>query len=238
MPYNNAYNQKIAQVLKNMTDSFIANQKKNNEYFNTYGMDISGMNKTASASKVGSGAFDLNSDVEYDIDQGTRIKIGNAHKNPVSGMDDMIGGSGFGAGTFMDTGYSSTLGASSKKTGAGTCKGSKKYIKGGNINSLKLTRKIGGNINPRKIGGKLIPKTEMPSSSMAGGTILGIPQNKVGINIEPKNKKKTGAGMSGGKKINKSKNIKDRSVLVKKIMEEKGLSMINASKYIKEHSLY
>jgi hypothetical protein len=39
-----------------------------------------------------------------------------------------------------------------------------------------------------------------------------------------------GGGMSGG--------VKKRAELVKKIMAEKGLSMINASKYVKEKGLY
>jgi hypothetical protein len=41
----------------------------------------------------------------------------------------------------------------------------------------------------------------------------------------------TGGGASGGGKA-------ERAAIVKRIMKEKGLKMIEASKYVKEHGLY
>lgn len=61
----------------------------------------------------------------------------------------------------------------------------------------------------RVIGGALIDKAQLPSSSMAGG--------KKKKSLNPKMKK--------------------RMEMVKKIMKEKGLSMIEASKYIKSNGI-
>jgi hypothetical protein len=44
----------------------------------------------------------------------------------------------------------------------------------------------------------------------------------------------SGAGMSGGR----AKRSNPRAQIVKKIMKDKGLSMIQASQYVKAHNLY
>jgi hypothetical protein len=59
---------------------------------------------------------------------------------------------------------------------------------------------------------RLVPVANMKASSMAG-------------------QGRSGAGVSGGVK-------KDRRAIVKKVMAEKGLGMIEASKYVKQHGLY
>jgi hypothetical protein len=61
----------------------------------------------------------------------------------------------------------------------------------------------------RKKGGKNMPLGEMVESSVP-----------------------LGAGMSGGKRVNK------RAEIVKKVMREKGMKMIEASKYVKANKLY
>jgi hypothetical protein len=56
----------------------------------------------------------------------------------------------------------------------------------------------------------------------------------------PAGKKPTGKGSARGEARGEARGKKPnaRAVIVKKIMKEKGLSMIEASKYVKEHNLY
>jgi hypothetical protein len=61
-------------------------------------------------------------------------------------------------------------------------------------------------------GGALVPVANMHASSMAG-------------------QGRSGAGVSGGA-------AKDRRAIVKKVMKERGIGMIEASKYVKAHGLY
>ena len=48
----------------------------------------------------------------------------------------------------------------------------------------------------------------------------------------------SGSGHAGGKKSKKSKKKNKRAEIVKKVMREKGMKMIEASKYVKQHGLY
>lgn len=77
-------------------------------------------------------------------------------------------------------------------------------------------------------------------SGMSGGTELGLPDSLAGSGMSGgalvpvanmKASYMAGQGRSGG---GRSK----RAEIVKKIMKEKGLSMIEASKYVKQHNLY
>jgi hypothetical protein len=80
-------------------------------------------------------------------------------------------------------------------------------------------------------------------SGMSGGTELGLPDSIAGGGMSGgalvpvanmKASYMAGQGRSGAGKGGRSK----RAEIVKKIMKEKGLSMIEASKYVKQHNLY
>lgn len=74
-----------------------------------------------------------------------------------------------------------------------------------------IKKKLG--LGRMKKGGMHMPLGEMVESSVPMGAGVGC-------------------GMSGGKKVNK------RAEIVKKVMREKGMKMIEASKYVKAHNLY
>ena len=67
---------------------------------------------------------------------------------------------------------------------------------------------------------KIVPVAQMPAIKVGAGV------SAAGISA---------AGMSAGKKTRKPN---ERNDIVKKIMKEKGLKMIEASKYVKENNLY
>jgi hypothetical protein len=193
----------------------------------------------------------------------------------------LSGGSGYAAGTRLDSGFERTIGA----TGSGM--GSKLYKKGRgqsgglpppeNLNEFpqlgvagpdnlvaeaKVKRVVGGkkgkglkelqsdvnkfdfNRIKQYIGlgkkGKGMKEIKEDLKKAVGGAMYNQTQL---TRLPPKNIDKVvernqmqgvvGGGMSGG-----GDGRKKRAELVKKVMAEKGLSMINASKYIKDHNLY
>jgi len=81
-----------------------------------------------------------------------------------------------------------------------------------------------------------LEKTEKPPAKkegkgMGGSFIASVPAS-IGVQQGPKVKSEMrGSYMSGGAKPK-------RAEIVKKIMKEKGISMIEASKYVKQHNLY
>jgi hypothetical protein len=130
-----------------------------------------------------------------------------------------------GEGIISDLGIpliSNVAGMFGLGTTGGKKRGRPSKMKGGAELGLPATiageGRSGGKKKEVKLGRGLVPKSEMKSSSMSGmGTTGG---------------KKVAKGKSGGKKVNK------RAEIVKKVMEEKKMSMIEASKYVKDHNLY
>jgi hypothetical protein len=150
------------------------------------------------------------------------------HKNKCK-CPKLQGGNGFAAGTHMDTGFGVTDGATSSNT-----KPSKlqphdpinRPLRGGAILGLVKGNSTLDNTNVRpayavnkktvqstskKMLDHPVVKSEMPSS-----TLSGLGKHK---DVNPKRPNA-------------------RAAIVRKVMAEKGLKLIEASKYVKEHGLY
>jgi len=81
----------------------------------------------------------------------------------------------------------------------------------------------------RGVQKEMVPKAQMVASTMSG---MGKP--KKGKKVKPESEMQ-GSDMSG---MGKPKRPNPRAEIVKKVMAEKGLSMIEASKYVKANNLY
>jgi hypothetical protein len=79
----------------------------------------------------------------------------------------------------------------------------------------------------RGVQKEMVPKSEMVASTMSG---MGKPKKGKKVKSEMQ-----GSDMSG---MGKPKKPNPRAEIVKKVMAEKGLSMIEASKYVKANNLY
>jgi hypothetical protein len=193
----------------------------------------------------------------------------------------LSGGSGFAAGTRLDSGFERTIGAGigSKvyKKGKGQVAGMpppenlNEYPQVGvagpdNLSKAVVKRVVGGKkgsglqeikddlkkadlnrikqyigLGKKGKGMKEIKEDLKKADLNRIKDYVGLGMNQAQLaRLPPKNIDKVveknqmqgiiGGGMSGG--------VKKRAELVKKIMAEKGLSMINASKYVKEKGLY
>ena len=142
------------------------------------------------------------------------------------------GGNGFASGTHMDTGFGETLGAADNGGVKDT----------GNL-SLKDT-----------------PRKKLRGSAKKGGAILGlvkasnskldssISEDKPAPGVTAKRTKQSTAKKSLDKPVEKAQmpsstlsgmgKRQARAEVVKKVMKEKGLSLPQASKYVKEHGLF
>jgi hypothetical protein len=100
----------------------------------------------------------------------------------------------------------------------------------------------------KKIEGGLIENSQMPSrigGAKCAGTVMGGAP-PIGTPLDKPKKGGANATMGGVRatRIEKSSKpacrsgIKDRAEIVRKVMKEKGLSMIEASKYVKQNGLY
>jgi hypothetical protein len=173
MPYDNEYNRKIKREYENINRRYVEHQKLNDQLFLQIPM-VSGLaNKNFEGGAI---PKNLNSDVDFGVNQGSRIVYGDASQygsnfgekdatddklNYIENLDKeapMKGGAGFARGTFRDTGFERVLGAGKKSKG-----GVKMYKK----EPLKLTKVVGG------------AKRRGRPSKMVGGTELGLPQNLV-----------------------------------------------------------
>lgn len=194
---------------------------------------------------------------------GRTTQVNNASKCPCGQMpcrcygDGMSGGSGFASGTKNDSGFEPTIGAGGGK-GSRTYK--KKAVGCGQIASLpppenvpelgnvgagmmpikdtvmpeKVKRTVGG----RKKGkGMAELKSDLAKFDMnrikdyvgLGGS-RDVPQKVVEKNVM--------VPVMGGGKCGGADGRKKRAEIVKKVMAEKGMKMIEASKYVKQHNLY
>ena len=151
-----------------------------------------------------------------------KLKSGKAPKRCKCGFAKS-GGNGFAAGTHMDTGLGGeTLGISSKKK-----------MKGGAILGL-VKSPVAGKLDqtPAAYGNKLVGPTSTPKKSldkpttkadMPSSTLSGLGAKRL---ISP----------SGGKKVGGKRS--ERADIVKKIMRERGISLMAASSAVKKEGLY
>lgn len=165
-----------------------------------------------------------------------KLKSGKAPKRCKCGFAKS-GGNGFAAGTHMDTGLGGeTLGISSKKKMKGGVKG--RAIGGAILGLVKSpvagkldqtpaaygNKLVGPTSTPKKSLDKPTTKADMPSSTLSG---LGA-KRRMSLNglISP----------SGGKKVGGKRS--ERADIVKKIMRERGISLMAASSAVKKEGLY
>jgi len=138
------------------------------------------------------------------------------------------GGSGFAAATVQDLGFEPTLGATS---GEGKAKRVRKKVievgeglsaAGKSAAGMSAAGVSGGSKSKRK-GGALLTLKDM--DAMHGQPEPTI-QAKVAVKAEGSDRA-VGGGSRGR-----------RTAIVKEVMKKHGLSLIEASKYVKEHKLY
>jgi len=208
MPYLNAYNMQIAQQLRNIDQNHI--------------------NRIQAISETNE--FDVRSPLEA-----TALVNENIH-----------GGSGYSAATVMDMGFEPTAGATpatggrirrkratNNISGSGTSGGgvsgggtSGGGVSGGALLTLNDMYKMQGQPPPgrrKKVAPTASPHKDQPIPQPATGPIL---NGAMGAGV-------SGGGVSGG-----GRGSSARNQLVRQIMKEKGLSLPQASKHIKENNLY
>ena len=208
MPYLNAYNMQIAQQVRNIDQNHINR--------------IQAINET--------NEFDVRSPLEA-----TALVNDNIH-----------GGSGYSAATVMDMGFEPTAGATpatggrirrkratNNISGSGTSGGgvsgggtSGGGVSGGALLTLNDMYKMQGQPPPgrrKKVAPTASPHKDQPIPQPATGPIL---NGAMGAGV-------SGGGVSGG-----GRGSSARNQLVRQIMKEKGLSLPQASKHIKENNLY
>jgi len=192
MPYNNQYNENVANRVRAYSQKHINRENAINDFSTSY---------------------EIPSLLEASV-----LKEPEVH-----------GGSGFAAATVQDLGFEPTLGATSGEGKAKRVR--KKVIEVGE--GLSAAGKsaagmsaagacVGGSKSKRK-GGALLTLKDM-------GAMHGQPeptiQAKVTVKAEGSDRA-VGGGLRGR-----------RTAIVKEVMKKHGLSLIEASKYVKEHKLY
>ena len=248
MPYDNFYNRDLARNLaaKNRAWAQV------HAYSNVSGLNGGAHVKVGNASKHDAVDGTYNNDIE--LGQSYYMGEGYKHRD--------VGGSGFASGSFRDTGYESV-------EGAGSSAGSKAYRKAvmpdtfegpavpvgtGRSGGVRLglpDKLAGGDMpsNDRAGLDKVVPKAQMPGSSMSGMGMLDpfnapVMRDKAHKRGEGKITKKEkealksvlakhGGGRSGG-----GDGRKRRAEIVKEYMKKHGCKMIEASKKVKELGLY
>jgi hypothetical protein len=169
-----------------------------------------------SATAVRSSAIkDPNSPIETTRGRGRPRKTAAGKDKAASPMKapsvkQKTGGNGFASGTHMDTGEGpATLGVTSRKTRKS---GGVKTTNDAGDPLLPTSSKVTVKSTAKKEVPAMTEKAQLPSSTLSG---LGKKKKAVGI-----------------KKHN------PRAEIVKKVMAEKGMKMIDASKFVKENGLY
>jgi hypothetical protein len=211
MPYDNEYNRKIKREYQDMNRKYIEHQKRNDELFLHFPM-VSGI----ADKNFEGGAIpkNLNSDVEFGVNQGSRIRYGDASQygsnfgekdvttdklNYIENLDKerpIGGGGGFARGSIRDTGFGRVLGAGKSKGGV------KMYKKA----PLKLTKVVGG------------AKRRGRPKKMVGGTELGLPLKFV--EEAPKLPKAPKVKVPKVKKVSKVKEAKKIEKIIDNIKED------------------
>ena len=99
-------------------------------------------------------------------------------------------------------------------------------------NHLEMVDKIAAKIPEMKTGG-----AKQPKQVVEGSRPVDVPANLVDISAKQLYMPGEAWTGSGKKPRAISDKMKNRSAKIKEIMKEKNLSMINASKYIKDHKI-
>lgn len=136
-----------------------------------------------------------------------------------------------------------------KQLGLDKDKKNKKYVMGNRVLPEEMVKELGLDKNKevevelkveggcmdcklenKKNKNKLLLKQQMPVSQMSGMSAGGMSAGQSMF----------GRVIGGAKKVNKkvNKKMNKRAEIVKKVMKEKNMSMIEASKYVKENNLY
>ena len=224
MPYNNDYNQTIAAQLQNLYANHIAHENTAND--NTRQNDV---------------------------------------MDPLEGMalrhDEVKGGNGTAAATLQDLGYEQMNGA----TGSGEPqepKPKRKYAR----KTMKVAIPVamdseptataggadGGGVSAGGVSGGGAASSPLGMQGVSAGGVSGG-NDESARKVGGKRKKKGGSVLetvgniasavaplllAAGKEEGGAKRSSTRHEIVRRIMKEKGLSLIQASKHVKEHGLY
>ena len=190
------------------------------------------------------------------VDRINQISESNTHDitSPLEGMtmrnDAIQGGSGFASATLGDMGFEPTNGAThTNASGSGISGGARKPRtarpkKGAGISGGALLTDLSANtiLQPQPAPGMEVriaptasPHKDQPIPQPAQGPMLNGPLAGGGISGGGV----SGGGVSGGTLgISSEKRPSARNVLVRQIMKEKGMSLPQASRHIKENNLY
>ena len=212
MPYNNQYNQSVATAVRGYSQKHIDRENAINDFSTTY---------------------EIPSMLEASV-----LKDPAVH-----------GGGGFAAATVQDLGIEPTLGATS---GEGKAKRVRKKVieKGEGLSAAGVSAAgtSGGNIlfkmfpipGVSMAAGKPKKAKAKKGKGVSGGALLSLKdmdamhgqpeptvQAKVTIKAEGADRAVGGGGLRSR-----------RIAIVKEVMQKHGLSLIAASKYVKEHKLY
>ena len=209
MPYKNAYNKDIAQQVRFLSQNHVNSEKEINDFATNY---------------------EVPSQVESSV-----MRHSEVH-----------GGNGFAATTVQDLGFDPTLGATSadakpvRRRAKTIAVGEGLSAAGVSAAGVSAARASAGGVST----GAAKRSRRKKGEGASGGALLSLkdldkmhgqpPETmraKVTVKAEG-NHKAVGSGVSGG--AGRSK----RNAIVREVMQKHGLSLPQASKYVKEHNLY
>jgi hypothetical protein len=210
MPYKNAYNAQIAQQVRNMSQNHVNREKEINDFATNY---------------------EIPSQVESSV-----MRYPEVH-----------GGSGYAAATVADLGFEPTLGATSSD--AKPRRARKKTIEVGEGLSAAGVSAAGVSAAGASAGGVSAEGTKRTrgkkkGEGATGGALLtlkdldkmhGQPPDAMRAKVTVKAEgmdRAVGSGVSGGGRRGQ------RNTIVREVMQKHGLTLPQASKYVKENNLY
>jgi len=159
---------------------------------------------------------------------GKKYKKGKEMGCGISGGVMSGGMSGFAKGSFRDTGFGEVEGAAKKKVGRPKKMGSGFISE--TLGAFGLGKK------KKMTGGMMAEKSrEDEKLAMEVKGVKDAVKRKVGGRMLVDQSQLPGSDMSG---MGKKKRVNKRAVIVKKVMKDMGLSMIDASRYVKANGLY
>jgi len=212
MPYKNAYNQDIAQQVRFLSQNHVNREKEINDFATNY---------------------EVPSQVE----------------SAVMRHPEVHGGNGFAAATVQDLGFDPTLGATSADAKPVRRRAKIKTIEVGEGLSAAGVSAAGVSAAGASAGGVSAgaakrTRRKKGEEVTTGGALLslkdldkmhGQPPDTIRAKVTVKaegSDRAVGSGVSGG--AGRSK----RNAIVREAMQKHGLSLPQASKYVKEHNLY
>ena len=212
MPYKNAYNKDIAQQVRFLSQNHVNREKEINDFATNY---------------------EVPSQVE----------------SAVMRHPEVHGGNGFAAATVQDLGFEPTLGATSADAKPVRRRAKIKTIEVGEGLSAAGVSAAGVSAAGASAGGVSAgaakrTRRKKGEGVTTGGALLSLKdldkmhgqppdtiRSKVTVKAEGSDRA-VGSGVSGG--AGRSK----RNAIVREVMQKHGLSLPQASKYVKEHNLY